>query len=161
MMEKSDGECHEALSAPSQGGQGTITMTRTSAVRGLFSGVNRPLDGRNLTDLERMHAPAIGAPDAVRVGEPFSVSVRMGSPAAHPSEHRHFVAAIGLYADDLPLATAQLTAGNALPEVTFRVCLAAPAKELRAFGQCNMHGTWVGARPIAVRPAEQHHSGPP
>jgi len=129
------------------------------STRSLFTGVNRPFDGRNLTDLERMHLPAIESPARVRAGEPFLVGVRIGSPTLHPSERTHFVVTVDLYADELLLARADLRGGNAMPDVVFRVCLSEAASELRASGQCNVHGTWGGAKAICVEVIDGNLSG--
>ena len=136
-------------------------MAWSPTTRNLFTGVNRPLDGRNLTDLERMHMPAIEAPAHVHAGEPFQVRVRIGYPSLHPSERSHFIGTIDLCADELVLARADLRGGNALPDVVFRACLTEPVTELQVRGQCNLHGTWGGSVALHVETGRQESSGSP
>jgi len=116
----------------------------------LFAGINEPGDPRNLSDLEKRHTPAISAPDAVRAGEPFDVEVEVGRLLPHPADRGHFIQFIELYADERFLARADIGAGRASPRVCLRVVLHSPAAELRAYGNCNLHGVWIGRRPISV-----------
>ncbi len=120
------------------------------ATRELFSGVNRPADPRNLTDLEKKHIPVINAPSSVGQGECFAVTVEVGKLLAHPNERGHFIEFIDLYADELFLARMDLTAVNTCPKATLCLALSAPAKELRAYERCNIHGVWSGTVPINV-----------
>ena len=123
----------------------TITPTRN-----LFSGVNRPVDLDNPTDLEKKHIPVIESPSTVNRGERFSVSVEVGKMLAHPNKRDHFIEFIDLYADELFLARVGLTAVSTWPKATFYISLSTPAKELRAYGRCNIHGVWRGSEPITV-----------
>ena len=118
--------------------------------RELFSGVNRPADPRNLSDLEKKHIPVIDAPNSVGQGECFAVIVEVGKLLAHPNERSHFIEFIDLYADELFLARVDLTAVNTCPKATLCVALSARAKKLRAYERCNIHGVWVGSAPINV-----------
>ena len=122
-----------------------IPMTRD-----LFSGVNRPADTRNLTDLDKKHIPVIDAPSSVGRGECFTVTVEVGKLLAHPNERSHFIEFIDLYADEMFLARVDLTAVSTCPKATLCVALSAPADELRAYERCNIHGVWVGSTPIRV-----------
>ena len=122
----------------------------TAPTRNLFSGVNRPVDLDNLADLEKKHIPVIEAPSIVNRGECFSVSVEVGAMLAHPNERDHFIEFIDLYADELFLTRVDLTAVSTCPQVTLCLALPAPAKELRAYGRCNIHGVWSGTVPITV-----------
>jgi superoxide reductase len=125
-------------------------MNVLNLTRGLFAGVNRPADARNPSDLERRHAPVIKAPTAVKLGEPFSVTVEVGQPLPHPNERRHFIEFIELYADEFFLARVDLTAVNTNPSTTLHISLTGPARELRAYERCNIHGVWGAAVPITV-----------
>ena len=118
--------------------------------RDLFSGVNRPADPRNLTDLEKKHIPVIDAPRSVGQGECFTVTVEVGKLLAHPNERSHFIEFIDLYADEMFLARVDLTAVNTCPKATLSVALSAPAEELRAYARCNIHGVWLGTASISM-----------
>ena len=122
-----------------------ITLTRN-----LFSGVNRPVDLQNLTDLEKKHIPVIETPSTVNRGEYFCVSVEVGKMLAHPNERDHFIEFIDLYADELLLTRVDLTAVYTCPQATVCVSLSGPAKELRSYARCNIHGVWVGRTAIEV-----------
>ncbi len=125
------------------------TQTATPT-RNLFSGVNRPIDYRNPSDLEKKHIPVIEAPSTVNRGECFCVTVEVGKMLAHPNERGHFIEFIDLYADELFLARMDLTAVSTCPKATLCLALSAPAKELQAYGRCNIHGVWGGSAPINV-----------
>jgi superoxide reductase len=119
----------------------------------LFAGVNEPSDPRNLSDLERMHVPVIRAPEAVSMGAPFQLEVEIGGGLSHPADPGHFIQFIEVCADDLVLGRADLTAGRARPRISLLVTLHRPASELRAYANCNLHGIWIGRKPITVRQA--------
>lgn len=116
----------------------------------LFLGVNELSDPRNVSDLEKKHVPLIRAPDVVGKGECFDLEVEVGMMMAHPSEHKHFVQFIDLYADETFLARADLTPARTCPRVRFCVALRHRVRQLRAYQTCNLHGTWVGRKAIAV-----------
>ena len=128
-----------------------MSAEATTMTRDLFLGVNRPVDPGNLTDLEKKHIPVIEAPSTVNRGECFCVSVEVGKMLAHPNERGHFIEFIDLYADELFLTRVDLTAVSTCPKATLCLALSAPAKELQAYGRCNIHGVWVGSAPINVR----------
>jgi len=116
----------------------------------LFTGVNRPVDPENRTDLEKKHVPVITAPESAKAGECFEVTVEVGRLLAHPNEHGHFIQFVELYADDVYLGRADFTAVTTCPTIKFCVALPGPIKELRAYGYCNLHGVWASAVPIVV-----------
>ena len=122
----------------------------TAPTRNLFSGINRPIDYRNQSDLEKKHIPVIEAPSTVNQGECFSVNVEVGKMLPHPNERAHFIEFIDLYADELFLTRMDLTAVNTCPKATLCLALSAPAKALRAYGRCNIHGVWLGTAAITV-----------
>ncbi len=116
----------------------------------LFVGVNTPADPSNLTDLEKKHLPVITAPDSVKVGECFEVTVEVGKLLAHPNEHGHFIEFMDIYADETFLARVGLSAVSTCPKATLCLSLEGPASELRAYERCNLHGMWKSAKPIQV-----------
>jgi superoxide reductase len=117
----------------------------------LFCGVNVPEDWSVMTDLERKHAPVITAPDTVKKGQCFEVTVEVGKLLAHPNEPGHFIQFVELYADHTYLARADFTAVKTCPKATFSVALDHVHKELRAYERCNLHGVWLAAKAITVK----------
>lgn len=118
--------------------------------RNLLSGVNEPADPNNLSDLEKKHLPVLEAPENVQQGEAFTVEVEVGQLMNHPNEHNHYIQFIDLYADDTFLGRADFASVKMSPQITFHVALESQADELRAYEHCNLHGTWVGRKPIHV-----------
>ncbi len=126
-------------------------MNSANQGNNLYVGVNEPSDMDNLSDLEKKHLPVMEAPDSVKVGECFEVSVEVGKLLDHPNEHNHFIQFVDVYADETFLARADFTSVKSCPKVTFCVALEGPASELRAYEHCNMHGTWVMRKAIQVQ----------
>ena len=121
----------------------------------LLTRVNKPADPKALTDLEKKHLPVIEAPDTVKAGEPFDVTVHVGKLLKHPNELEHHIECVELYVGYVRLAEMTLSGAMAEPKVTFSVkldpALAAGEGLLRAFEKCNMHGVWEATKPIAVK----------
>jgi superoxide reductase len=127
-----------------------MTTQQASETPSLFVGVNEPGDPNNLSDLEKKHLPIIDAPDVVTLGECFDVTVEIGRLKSHPNEHGHFIQFVDLYADESFLARVDLASVKSCPKVTVAVSLQEMAEEIRAYGHCNLHGSWVGRRPLEV-----------
>jgi superoxide reductase len=108
----------------------------------LLFGVNTITDIEDASDLENMHLPIISAPERVRKGEHFEVTVEVGKLLEHPNEPNHFVEFIELYADDTYLARMYFTARTTWPIMRTFVTLDHSYSKLRAFERCNLHGTW-------------------
>ncbi len=121
-----------------------------TAEMNMLIGVNEPADVDCLTDLEKKHLPVIDAPQQVTRGECFEVTVEVGKLIPHPNETRHFIEFIDLYADETFLARVDLTAVMTCPKTTLCVSLDEHTHELRAYERCNLHGTWIGRKPISV-----------
>lgn len=120
----------------------------------LLTRINKPQDADKLTDLEKKHLPVIEAPDSVKAGEPFEVTVHVGKLLAHPNEPGHHIESIELYKGHVFLARVDLAGGLAEPKATFTVMLESDVDDqnsgLRAFEKCNLHGTWESTRAIEV-----------
>ncbi len=86
-----------------------------------------------LTDLEKKHFPAITAPDHVKAGECFEVTVEIGKLLPHPNENAHFIESIELYAGHACLARLDLTARTTCPVLRVCVALDKDLGPLRAF----------------------------
>ncbi|WP_309492843.1 class II SORL domain-containing protein [Candidatus Hecatella orcuttiae] len=115
----------------------------------LFCGVNKPKNPAQMTDLEKKHTPVIEAPDVVKKGEMFNVTVEVGKLMKHPNEAGHYIEFIELYAGDTFLTRVDLIPERTAPKITIPISLT-HAHPLRAFERCNLHGTWEGTKEIKV-----------
>ena len=115
--------------------------------RDFFAQVNEPRDLEIITDLEKKHLPVITAPDQVKRGECFEVTVEVGKLLTHPNENAHFIEFIELYAGQIYLARLDFTARTTCPVMKVCVSLDKDLGPLRAFARCNLHGVWEGTRP--------------
>lgn len=120
-------------------------MTVPTRADGPFSAINRTANDA--------HTPIIDAPDTVKAGEPFAVTITVGK-TPHPSQPDHAVQWIALYADDVELARATLTPTLTRPRVTFTVALDASAT-LRALEQPNHSAAWEASKKITVSKEEK------
>lgn len=92
----------------------------------------------------------IEGPAVVKKGRYFQFTVEVGKMLPHPNEHKHFIQFVNLYADDAFLAKAALTPVRTCPRIGFCIALQHDVKQLRAYGNCNLHGVWVGTKRISV-----------
>jgi superoxide reductase len=117
----------------------------------IFCGVNTSENAQDASDLEKKHLPVISAPESVKKGECFEVTVEVGKLLAHPNEPGHFIEFIELYADDTYLARLDLTAKTTCPVMKANVMLEHSHGKLRAYERCNLHGTWESDADIEVK----------
>ena len=99
------------------------------------------------------HMPRIEAPDTVKKGEPFRVTIRVGP---HPNEPGHSVRRIevwfaeeGRQFNPVHVATLILEPGYGEPEVTLTLRLE-KSGTLYALAYCNLHGVWEARKEIRV-----------
>lgn len=116
----------------------------------IFCGANTVTDIEQASDLEKKHLPIISAPESVRKGECFEVTVEVGKLLQHPNEPGHFIQFIELYAGDTYLARMDFTAKTTCPVMKAYVSLDHVHGKLRAFERCNLHGTWENEVDIEV-----------
>ena len=116
----------------------------------LFSQINKVKDPGNPTDLEKKHHPVITAPDKVKAGECFEVTVEVGKLLTHPNENGHFIEFIDLYADHIYIARLDLTPVTTCPTLKVCVNLREGTSSIKALTRCNLHGTWEGQSEIEV-----------
>jgi len=95
-----------------------------------------------------VHTPVITAPDTVKAGEPFDVTITVGK-VPHPSAPDHSVQWIALYADEVELARATLTPVMTRAKVTFTIALD-ESTTLRALEAPNHSAAWEGTKKITV-----------
>lgn len=116
----------------------------------IFCGVNTVANVEDASDLEKKHLPIISAPESVKKGECFEVTVEVGKLLQHPNEPGHFIQFIELYAGDTYLARMDFTAKTTCPVMKACVSLDHGHGKLRAFERCNLHGTWENEVDIEV-----------
>lgn len=116
----------------------------------LFAGINRVRDPERRSALEAKHAPRIDAPETVRAGEAFDVTVAVGE-IVHPMSAGHYIAYLELLAGNEPAGRAEFRPGFSAPVVTFRLAVDRPLT-LVARAYCNLHGLWESRRELALPP---------
>ena len=75
----------------------------------IFCSVNTIGDIDTASDLEKKHLPIITAPNSVKKGERFAVTIEVGKLLKHPNEPGHFIQFVELYADDTYLTRVDFT----------------------------------------------------
>lgn len=120
--------------------------------KGLFCGINKPKDEKNLNEMEKKHIPVIEASEIVKAGEPFKVTVKVGS-IPHVMEEGHHIQWIELYSRGNFLARIDLTPVFTKAEATVTLVKgdAHEATTLRAIERCNLHGMWEGNKRISIQ----------
>ncbi|MBI4843645.1 MAG: class II SORL domain-containing protein [Nitrospirae bacterium] len=122
-----------------------------SGEKGLFCGINQPKDASNLSEMEKKHVPVIECPDRVKSGEPFKVTVKVGS-ILHVSEEGHHIQWIDVKSGDNLYARIELTPVLSKPEATVTLVKAGKHRTgtIRVVERCNLHGLWEAKKDIVV-----------
>jgi len=97
------------------------------------------------------HSPKITAPDSVKRGDWFTVTVSVGAGAQHPSLAEHSIRYIALYKDTVEIARAYLHPVYSAPTVTFTIALD-EGGTLRALAEPNHSAGWETSKKIEVKP---------
>lgn len=97
------------------------------------------------------HTPKIAAPDSVKRGQWFDVTVNIGAGGEHPSLSEHSIRYIALYINTAEIARAYLHPVYSFPKVTFTIALD-EGGSLRAIAEPNHSAGWEAAKKIAVTP---------
>ena len=103
------------------------------------------------TGFDAKHSPKIVAPDSVKRGEWFNVTVSVGQGSQHPSLQEHFVRYIALYKDTVEIARVYLHPVYSAPTVTFTVALD-EGGQLRAIAEPTHSAAWEASKKITVVP---------
>jgi len=103
------------------------------------------------TSFDAKHTPKIAAPDSVKRGEWFNVTVSIGAAGDHPSLQEHFVRYIALYKDTVEIARVYLHPVYSKPTVTFTVTLD-EGGTLRAVEEPTHSSAWEATKKIEVLP---------
>lgn len=97
------------------------------------------------------HTPKIEAPDTVKRGQWFDVTVTVGAGSTHPSLSEHFVRYVALYKDSAEISRAYLHPVFSYPKITFTIALD-EGGTLRAVAEPTHSAAWESARKITVQP---------
>lgn len=97
------------------------------------------------------HTPKIVAPDSVKRGQWFEVTVSVGAGGDHPSLTEHFVRYIALYKGSAEIARVYLHPVFSAPKVTFTIALD-EGGTLRAIEEPTHSAAWEASKKIAVTP---------
>lgn len=103
------------------------------------------------TSFDPKHTPKITAPESVKRGQWFDITVSVGAGGEHPSLTEHFVRYIALYLDTAEIARVYLHPVYSFPKVTFTVALDQGGM-LRAVEEPTHSGAWESSKKIAVVP---------
>ena len=97
------------------------------------------------------HTPKIVAPDTVKRGQWFDVTVSVGSASDHPSLGEHFVRYIALYINGTEISRTYLHPVFSFPKVTFTIALD-EGGVLKALEEPTHSAAWEASKPIKVTP---------
>ena len=99
--------------------------------------------------LDPKHTPRIAAPDRVKRGEWFDVTITVGAGGDHPSLGEHFVRYIALYKDSAEIARVYLHPVFSYPKVVFTIALD-EGGNLRAVAEPTHSAGWESSKKIVV-----------
>jgi len=97
------------------------------------------------------HTPKIVAPDTVKRGQWFDVTVSVGSAGEHPSLSEHFVRYIALYINTAEISRVYLHPVYSFPKVTFTIALD-EGGSLRVLEEPTHSAAWEASKKIKVIP---------
>jgi superoxide reductase len=97
------------------------------------------------------HTPKLTAPDSVKRGQWFDVTVLVGAGGEHPSLSEHHVRYIALYKDAAEVARVYLHPVFSAPKVTFTIALD-EGGTLRALAEPTHSAAWEASKKITVAP---------
>lgn len=115
--------------------------------KSLFEGINR-LSGEKDTALEKKHVPLIAAPEKIKAGEDFEVTVTMGE-IIHPMSQAHYIQYVELLAGNEPVGRMTFSPTFSVPKATFTLRLD-KSVTLVAREYCNLHGLWESRKDVVL-----------
>ena len=98
---------------------------------------------------DEKHTPKIEAPDQVKRGQWFEVTVTIGAGGVHPSLSEHFVRYIALYKDSAEIARVYLHPVFSYPKAVFTIALD-EGGNLRAVAEPTHSAGWESSKKITV-----------
>jgi superoxide reductase len=103
------------------------------------------------TTYDAKHTPKLTAPDRVKRGDWFDVTVTVGAGGEHPSLSEHHVRYIALYKDTAEIARVYLHPVFSAPRITFTIALD-EGGVLRALAEPTHSAAWEASKRISVGP---------
>ena len=103
------------------------------------------------TTYDAKHSPKLVAPDSVKRGEWFNVTISVGAGGQHPSLSEHSIRYIALYKDTVEIERVYLHPVYSAPTVTFTIALD-DGGMLRALAEPNHSAAWETSKKIEVLP---------
>jgi superoxide reductase len=103
------------------------------------------------SSFDAKHTPKLVAPDSVKRGQWFEVSVSVGAGGEHPSLSEHHIRYIALYKDSAEIARAYLHPVFSAPKVTFTIAIDEGGR-LRALAEPTHSAAWEASKKITVVP---------
>jgi superoxide reductase len=103
------------------------------------------------SSFDEKHTPKLVAPDSVKRGQWFEVSVSVGAGGEHPSLSEHHIRYIALYKDSAEIARAYLHPVFSAPKVTFTIAID-EGGSLRALAEPTHSAAWEASKKITVVP---------
>ena len=100
------------------------------------------------THSDPKHTPVITAPGSVKAGEPFDVTIQVGS-VAHPMMSQHSLRWIELYASEVQIARVEFLPVMTRPKVTLTIALD-QSTTLRALAMPNHSGAFAATKHVTV-----------
>jgi superoxide reductase len=97
------------------------------------------------------HTPKIVAPEVVKRGQWFDVTVSVGTGGDHPSLSEHYVRYIALYINSAEISRVYLHPVFSFPKVTFTIALD-EGGTLKALEEPTHSAAWEASKPIKVTP---------
>jgi superoxide reductase len=98
---------------------------------------------------DEKHTPKIEAPEQVKRGQWFEVTVTVGAGSIHPSLSEHFVRYIALYKDSAEIARVYLHPVFSYPKAVFTIALDEGGM-LRAIAEPTHSAAWESSKKITV-----------
>jgi len=98
---------------------------------------------------DEKHTPKLEAPDTVKRGQWFEVTVTVGAGSVHPSLGEHFVRYIALYKDSAEIARVYLHPVFSYPKAVFTIALD-EGGNLRAVAEPTHSAGWESSKKIVV-----------
>jgi superoxide reductase len=97
------------------------------------------------------HTPKLAAPDSVKRGQWFDVTINVGAGGEHPSLAEHHIRYIALYKDTAEVARVYLHPVFSAPRVVFTIALD-EGGTLRALAEPTHSAAWEASKRISVAP---------
>jgi len=106
------------------------------------SAIKKPVDPKNLTELEKKHIPLIKISKTCGLVGPgcADAHIKVGE-VLHVMEEKHYIMYIDVYLDSAFIARYHITADKLNP--VLGIHLKAAAGKLLALENCNIHGRWI------------------